>query len=138
MKISNLKELKADVALILTAIVWGATLLPMANATATNGVFVILFWRFLISFFLMGALAYKFDKKFDKNSVKYGLFLGLFLFIGFTSQTFAFKFAQSANVAFISGLNVVIVPFVVYIFLREKISKWAYIGISLGCIGLYF
>ncbi|MBE2984546.1 DMT family transporter [Campylobacter sp. RM9344] len=132
------KETYADLALIATAIVWGATFLPMATATQTNGVFTLLFWRFLIACFIMAFIAFKFDKKFDINSIKYGLILGVILFFGFASQTFAFKFAQSANVAFISGLNVVIVPFVVYAFFRERISIYAYIGVALGCIGLYF
>lgn len=134
----KITELRADILLILTAIIWGATFLPMATATVTNGVFVLLFWRFLIAFFIMVLIAYKFSSKLDFNAIKYGLILGIFLFVGFSSQTFAFKFAQTANVAFISGLNVAIVPFVVYAFFKEKISIYAYIGVALGCVGLYF
>ncbi|CAD7288880.1 hypothetical protein LMG7974_01192 [Campylobacter majalis] len=134
----KITELRADILLILTAIIWGATFLPMATATVTNGVFVLLFWRFLITFFIMVLIAYKFSSKLDFKAIKYGLILGIFLFVGFSSQTFAFKFAQTANVAFISGLNVAIVPFVVYAFFKEKISIYAYIGVALGCVGLYF
>ncbi|WP_169764284.1 DMT family transporter [Campylobacter mucosalis] len=132
------KEILADIALIFTAIVWGATFLPMGNATLTNGVFTILFYRFLASFIIMSIIAFKFDKFFDKNSLKSGLLLGSVLFIGFASQTFALKFSPTSSVAFISGLNVAIVPFVAYLFLRSKISKYAYIGILFGCVGLYF
>ncbi|WP_262367294.1 hypothetical protein [Campylobacter concisus] len=37
---------RADIALIVVAVVWGATFLPMANVLKTNGVFVMLFCRF--------------------------------------------------------------------------------------------
>ena len=131
------KEFRADIALIFVALVWGATFLPMAGATATNGVFTILFWRFLISFVLMSAFTLKF-RKFDPNSVKYGVILGLFLFCGFSAQTFAFKFTYSGAVAFISGLNVVIVPFLMFLLFRQRIYVYSFVGIFLGALGLYF
>ncbi|OPA76395.1 hypothetical protein BFG04_04730 [Campylobacter pinnipediorum subsp. pinnipediorum] len=134
----QITEFRADIALLFTAVVWGASLLPMSNAADSNDVFTILFWRFFISFFIMGAVALKFDKKFDKNSIKYGLILGLFLFLGFTSQTFALTHTYSSSVSFISGLNVAIVPFVVFLIFRRKIYIQAYVGIVLGTIGLYF
>ena len=71
---------KADIALIVVAVVWGATFLPMANALKTNGVFVMLFCRFFLSAIFMGFVALKFAKKFDKKSVIYGVVLGAVLF----------------------------------------------------------
>ena len=78
---------KADIALIVVAIVWGATFLPMANALKTNGVFVMLFCRFFLSAIFMGFVALKFTKKFDKKSVIYGLILGSVLCLSFVTQS---------------------------------------------------
>ena len=71
---------RADIALIVVAVVWGATFLPMANALKTNGVFVMLFCRFFLSAIFMGFVALKFTKKFNKKSVIYGVILGAVLF----------------------------------------------------------
>ncbi|AQW85006.1 putative membrane protein, putative permease (EamA domain), type 5 [Campylobacter pinnipediorum subsp. pinnipediorum] len=135
---SRAKELYSDILLFLVAIVWGVTFLPMAKALHTNGVFTILFWRFLIAFLLMLIISFKFIKKADKNSIKHGVILGLFLFMGFAVQTFALKYIPSSTVAFITGLNVVFVPFVVFVFFAKKIAIYSYMGAFLSALGLYF
>ncbi|WP_069633135.1 DMT family transporter [Campylobacter pinnipediorum] len=132
------KELYADISLFLVAVFWGVTFLPMAKALHTNGVFTILFWRFLIAFLLMLMISFKFIKKADKNSIKHGVILGLFLFMGFAVQTFALKYIPSSTVAFITGLNVVFVPFVVFVFFAKKIAIYSYMGAFLSALGLYF
>ncbi|WP_069637625.1 DMT family transporter [Campylobacter pinnipediorum] len=132
------KELYADISLFLVAVFWGVTFLPMAKALHTNGVFTILFWRFLIAFLLMLIISFKFIKKADKNSIKHGVILGLFLFMGFAVQTFALKYIPSSTVAFITGLNVVFVPFVVFVFFAKKIAIYSYMGAFLSALGLYF
>lgn len=135
---SKIKEFGADLALMVVAIIWGVTFLPMAEALKTNGVFVILFWRFLISTILMVLISLKFIKKFDFNSIKFGSFLGFFLFVGFALQTFALKYTFSSTVAFITGLNVVFVPFIVFLFFRQKVYIYSFIGAFLSAFGLYF
>ena len=128
---------KADIALIVVAIVWGATFLPMANALKTNGVFVMLFCRFFLSAIFMGFVALKFTKKFDKKSVIYGVILGAVLFLSFTTQTYALKLTFSSSVAFITGLECVIVPFMAAIFFKNKISIFAILGAIIAIFGLW-
>ena len=128
---------KADIALIVVAVVWGATFLPMANALKTNGVFVMLFCRFFLSAIFMGFVALKFTKKFDKKSVIYGLILGSVLFLSFATQTYALKLTFSSSVAFITGLECVIVPFMAAIFFKNKISIFAILGAMIAIFGLW-
>ena len=122
---------RADIALIVVAVVWGATFLPMANALKTNGVFVMLFCRFFLSAIFMGFVALKFTNKFDKKSVIYGIILGAVLFLSFATQTYALKLTFSSSVAFITGLECVIVPFMAAIFFKNKISIFAIFGLWL-------
>lgn len=132
------KEFLADLALVAVAVVWGVTFLPMAQALHTNGVFTLLFWRFLMAFFLMVLISLAFVRKIDANSIKYGAILGVFLFAGFAFQTFALKYALSSSVAFITGLNVVFVPFIVFLFFKQKVYIYSFAGAFLSAIGLYF
>ena len=128
---------KADIALIVVAIVWGATFLPMANALKTNSVFVMLFCRFFISAIFMSFVALKFAKKFDKKSVIYGLILGIVLFSSFVAQTYALKLTFSSSVAFITGLECVIVPFMTALIFKNKITIFAIFGALIAIFGLW-
>ncbi|MBE9818343.1 DMT family transporter [Campylobacter concisus] len=128
---------KADIALIVVAIVWGATFLPMANALKTNSVFVMLFCRFFLSTIFMGFVALKFTKKFDKKSVIYGVILGAVLFLSFTTQTYALKLTFSSSVAFITGLECVIVPFMAAFIFKNKITIFAIFGAFIAIFGLW-
>lgn len=67
-------EFKADFALFVIAVVWGVTFLPMAQTLKTNGVFALLFWRFLIAAVLMALISLKFTRKIDPNSLRFGAF----------------------------------------------------------------
>ena len=128
---------RADIALIVVSIVWGATFLPMANALKTNGVFVMLFCRFFLSAIFMGFVALKFTKKFDKKSVIYGLILGIVLFSSFVAQTYALKLTFSSSVAFITGLECVIVPFMTALIFKNKITIFAIFGALIAIFGLW-
>ena len=131
-------EFKADLALFVIAVVWGVTFLPMAQTLKTNGVFTLLFWRFLISAVLMALISLKFTRKIDRNSLRFGAFLGALLFAAFTLQTFALKYAPSSTVAFITGLNAVFTPFIALAFFGQKAASYAFIGAFLSAAGLYF
>lgn len=128
----------ADLSLFGVAIFWGATFLMVQNALNFIGVFSFLFWRFLIAFIFMAAILLKFGIKFDRNSVLFGLFLGIFLFGDFAFQTYALKFTLSSSVAFIVGLNVVIVPFLMLIFFKTQIGIFSFLSAVIALIGLYF
>lgn len=133
---SKITEQKADIALLITAIIWGAALLPVSIALKTNGVFTLLFWRFLLSAIFMGLIALKFGK-FDKRSIKNGVILGITLFVGTALQTSALKYTYSSSVSFIVSLYVVIVPFLSLFLLKKRVSIFSYFGIALGIIGLF-
>lgn len=132
------KVLIADLSLFAVAIFWGGTFLMVQYALSFVGVFSFLFWRFFISCVLMWLILLKFDVKFDRNSVICGLFLGIFLFGDFVFQTWALKFALSSSVAFIVGLSVVIVPFLMFIFFGVKIGIFSFLSAIIALIGLYF
>ena len=110
------KTLLSDFALVFVAISWGATFMLVQNAINKIDVFSFLFWRFLISAILMWLISLKFELKFDKKSLIYGGILGIFLFLGFAFQTLALKYTLSSSVAFITGIYVVLVPFLMLVF----------------------
>ena len=123
----NSLEFRADVGMIFVAIVFGLGYLPTSLALATNGVFGVLFWRFLLAAIIAGAIFYKKLKNVSASDIKPGVILGLFLF----------KYADTSSVAFIIGLNVALVPFIAAGLFRHKIYSYAYVGVAFAVAGLY-
>ena len=79
----------------------------------------------------------KFGLKFDKNSLKFGVVLGIFMFLDFIFQIYALNFTFSSTVAFIIGLNVVIVPFLMFFIFKFKLKLKVIISALISVIGLF-
>lgn len=131
------KTLIAKISLIIIAIGWGATFLPIQKALNYINVPSFLFFRFLLSGILMYLSSLKFGLKFDKASLIFGIILGFFMFLDFIFQIYALKFTYSSTVAFIIGLNVVIVPFLMFFLFKFGISFKAILSAILAVIGLF-
>ena len=119
--ISKLYELRADLLLLSVAIAWGVTFLMVQDAINTTPVYAFLFFRFAIASVLMFFIAYKYLNEINKKTILYGIILGLFLFSAFATQTFGLSYTKSSIVAFITGLNVIVVPFLAYFIFKDYI-----------------
>ena len=135
--ISKLYELRADLLLLSVAIAWGVTFLMVQDAINTTPVYAFLFFRFAIASILMFFIAYKFLNEINKKTIVYGIILGLFLFSAFATQTFGLAYTKSSIVAFITGLNVIVVPFLAYFIFKDYISRNVLIATVVAVIGLY-
>ena len=135
--ISKLYELRADLLLLSVAIAWGVTFLMVQDAIDTTPVYAFLFFRFALASILMFFIAYKFLNQINKRTIVYGVVLGIFLFSPIAPQTFALPYTKSSIVAFITGLNVICVPFLAYFFFKEHISKNVLLATVVAVLGLY-
>lgn len=127
----------AKISLITVAIAWGATFLPIQYMLKNINVPSFLFFRFLISAILLCIISLKIGIKFDKTSTKFGVILGIFMFLDFMFQTYALNYTFSSTVAFIIGLNVVIVPFLMYFIFKIHLSFNAILGAVMAVLGLF-
>ena len=134
---SKFYELRADLLLLSVAIAWGVTFLMVQDAISTTPVYSFLFFRFALASLLMFFIAYKYLNFINKKTVIYGVILGVFLFSAFATQTFGLAYTQSSIVAFITGLNVICVPFLAYFIFKEKIRKNVLLGSFVAVFGLY-
>jgi drug/metabolite transporter (DMT)-like permease len=135
--ISRLYELRADLLLLSVAIAWGVTFLMVQDAISSTPVYAFLFFRFVLASILMFFIAFKFLNEINKKTILYGVILGLFLFSAFATQTFGLAYTKSSIVAFITGLNVIVVPFLAYFIFKDYISKNVLIATVIAVIGLY-
>ena len=134
---SKLYELRADLLLLSVAIAWGVTFLMVQDAINSTPVYAFIFFRFGIASMLMFFIAYKYLNQINKRTIFYGVILGTFLFSAFATQTFGLLYTKSSIVAFITGLNVIFVPFLAYLVFKDHISKKVFIAAIVAVIGLY-
>ncbi len=112
--------------------------MPVQRALHSGDVFSFLFWRFLAASIFTYLACLRFGVKFDRGTIGRGVFCGLMLFCDFSCQTIALDYALSSTVAFILGLNVVIVPFLMLAFFGKKVGASAFGGAVVALLGLYF
>ena len=127
-----------DLGLLFVAIVWGCTFVPVQRALHSGDVFSFLFWRFLAASIFTYLACLRLGVKFDRGTIGRGVFCGLMLFCDFSCQTIALDYTLSSTVAFILGLNVVIVPFLMLAFFGKKVGASAFGGAVVALLGLYF
>ena len=134
---NKLLEYRADLLLLTVAIAWGVTFLMVQDAIKNVPVFAFLFYRFLIATLLMLILCYNKFKNINKVVIFYGVVLGTVLFAGFSTQTFALTYIKSSIVAFITGLNVIFVPFISFLLFKDYVRRMVFMGSFIAVIGLY-
>ncbi len=134
---TKIYEYRADLLLLSVAIAWGVTFLMVQEAIDSTPVYSFLFFRFGLASILMFFIAYKYLKEINKKTVLIGILLGTFLFSAFATQTFGLTYTKSSIVAFITGLNVICVPFLAYFIFKDHVRKNVFIASLVAVIGLY-
>ena len=137
---TNLVKILSRLALLVTAIVWGSSLVVVSlikEAFAPNMVLAI---RFTVASILLALI---FAPRFRRYNLSYlinGTIIGIFLFIAYSSQTIGVTTAGGApgRSGFISASYCVIVPFLAWIFMKERPDVYN-ISAAILCIsGLLF
>ena len=133
----KLYEYRADFLLLTVAIAWGVTFLMVQEAIKTTPVYSFLFFRFAIATIIMFFISYRYLKELNKKVIIYGFILATFLFSAFATQTFGLGHTKSSIVAFLTGLNVIFVPFFAFFIFQDKVRKNVFIASIIAAIGLY-
>ncbi len=117
------KKNKADLALVLVTVGWGASFIFTKEAINQIEVFNFLGLRFSIAFIFSALVFYKKMLSINRKGILYGAILGLILFSAFAIQTFGLQFTSVSNSAFITGLSVVLVPILIALINKKLPSK---------------
>lgn len=133
MKMKIDRQYLADLVLLGIAFAWGTTFQLVQGALADIDTFPFLAIRFTAAFLLLLPLR--------KGSFKWhpaALRAGIYLFCGYALQTLGLLWTTSSKAAFITGLNVILVPFIAA-FLDRKLPNWTVLtGAGLAAAGLGF
>jgi drug/metabolite transporter (DMT)-like permease len=131
------KTILADISLLFVAIFWGSNFVIMKHAFEVIEPFTYLGIRFCIAAVMLAVIFWKRLRKAPVGDYRAGLLIGLFLFTGYAFQTVGLLHTTPANSGFITGMAVIIVPFLYFFVTRHSPGWWAFLGAGLAAVGLY-
>ena len=125
-----------EIGLIITAIIWGSGFVASAVSLEHYTPYQILAGRFLIGVIILSVLFYKKLKQIKKSTLLKGAILGIFLYLAFVLQTVGLQYTTPSKNAFLTAVNVVIVPFIGFLLYKRKIDLFELGGAILALIGV--
>ncbi len=124
---------KSSLLLVLAAFFWGTSGLLTQTALIYNTTMMLVAIRFSIAAVL--ALLF-FKTRWNKLHLKNGFILSILLIGIYVTSTLGLKYTSASNAGFIIGSNVILVPLINRLFLKEKIQKKNIIKSIVCLIGL--
>lgn len=126
-----------DVLLLLVALIWGMGFIAVKiGLNSGTSPFYLLALRFSIAALILIPLQYKKIKTISTRAWQHGFILGIFLFLGFALQTIGLNYTTTSKNAFLTGVNVVIVPFFAWALTKKKVEKRALFAAFLTLLGM--
>lgn len=124
---------RAVAALLAASFLFGATFVVIKSALDSTDPLTFVAWRFLIG---AGVLAIFAIPK-GREIWKHGSLAGVALFAGYALQTAGLALTSASNSALITGLYVVLTPFLVAVFKRRPPSGWVVAAAAGSFVGLF-
>jgi drug/metabolite transporter (DMT)-like permease len=133
------RRLLLTAALVGVAAVWGSTFVMVQDAVAHYPVFSFLGWRFAVATVSFAVIFPGTFRRMDRGTVVTGLIAGVLLTGGYVFQTFGLApgMTSPGRAAFITGMFVVITPFMQATLLRRAPRWTAWVGIACAVTGLW-
>lgn len=133
-----MKKYIADGMLLVTAIVWGSGFVITAIALEYLTAYQVMAGRFLLASIILTVLfGYKL-KKASKSVIWKGILLGSILYIAFALQTVGLQYTTPSKNAFLTAVNVIIVPLIAFAVYKRRIDGYEIIGSIIAIVGIGF
>lgn len=132
----NKKILFADIALLIVTIIWGSGYIATKNTLDHIPPLYLSAMRFWIAFFIVGIMSIKKLKNVSIKDLKGAAIVGLILYIAFATQTIGMQYTSVGKTAFLTGTNVVMVPYIFWALFKEKPDKFSLMATIICFIGI--
>ena len=122
--------------LILVTAIWGGGFVASDIALDSLTPMQIMAIRFLIGAVAMALIAVRELRTVNLREVGAGVLMGVALFAGFALQIVGLQYTTPSKNAFLTALNVVMVPFIAFVILRKHIGWKVILGAVMSVIGV--
>ena len=141
----NSQAIKADLLMLIAAVIWGFAFVAQREGMETMGPFLFNGVRFLIGVVALSPVVWYLSKKpqpdhkaevSTKKLLIAGAMAGLLLFIAISFQQYGLQFTTAGKAGFITGLYIFFVP-LIGLFFGQKTGSGTWLGATIALIGLY-
>jgi len=126
----------ADVLLLMVTAIWGGTFVMVKDAVSVYPVFPFLTIRFVLATAGLLIVGARRLRSLSWRGLGAGALIGVFLFAGYALQTIGLQYTSSSKAGLITGMSVVMVPFLSAVVIRRAPGTQAMIGVVLATVGL--
>ncbi|HMV97797.1 MAG TPA: DMT family transporter [Anaerolineales bacterium] len=131
-------RLKADLTLLVVSIIWGSAFVAQRVAGQQGSVYLFNGARYVLA----ALVVLPFVKRVNLTSMphdqyKWMFIAGFFLFAGSALQQAGMVYTTAGNAGFITALYVVLVPFALFFFWREKPHWMSVVAVVLAGVGAF-
>lgn len=126
----------ADLSLFVIALAWGYTFILSKDLLRELAPFTFLGTRFLIAGLILLPFVWRRLRTAGREVWRQGILCGVVLCAAFTLQLLGIDRTTPGKAGVITGTNVILVPFLSYLWLRKTVGKGAVIGSILAFAGL--
>lgn len=130
------KTILWDLSLLMVALIWGGGFVITKVCVNIMPPMAFLGYKFTAAGIAMFIIFWKKIRKAKKQDFINGSIIGVFLALAFITQTIGIMYTTPAKNSFITGLNVVIVPFLVWIIYKRSPGKKAYVSAIIAFLGM--
>ena len=110
----------ANALCLVVAMIWGGGFIATSAALQTFSPFTVLMIRFLGASIVCWLIVFFQKKTIDKEVMKRSIWSGIFLYLAFAFQTFGLDLTETGMNAFLTAVNVVLVPYLMWMLTKEK------------------
>lgn len=131
-----MRKYLAIAGLIAVTVIWGGGFVASDMALESLRPFQIMTIRFLLASVLMGVAGIRDLKGMRSEEIRAGMLMGSALFVGFAFQIVGLQYTTPSKNAFLTALNVVMVPFIAFVILKKKIGVKSIAGAVMAIVGV--
>lgn len=127
----------ADLALLVLTLFWGTTFTFVKNVLEISSPGVFLVARFGVAVAVLAPVALWRRRPLGRGFLLRGGILGLCLYLTFAFQTVGLRYTTPSRSGFLTGMCVLLVPFVSRFLLGRRVRPSAWVGVALAVAGLF-
>lgn len=135
-------RLKADITLLIVAIIWGSAFVAQRIAGQMGSVYLFNAARYLLAALAVLPLALRVGaspnvSRISRDQYKWMLIAGSLLFLGSALQQVGVVYTTAGNAGFITSLYVVLVPMALFFVWHEKPHWISILAVGLAAVGAF-
>lgn len=140
------RPLLGNLLLLLTAVIWGSAFVAQRGGMEYVGPFTFNCIRCALGALVLMPVIFvrvRIDaahgKKPEKSFLwlKAGVLAGIAMFLPASFQQYGLLYTTSGKAGFITSLYMIVVPLVLWLFMRRRVSPFVWLSVGLACIGMY-